>query len=139
MIALTHSLRVVLLLPLALQGEKGLPVLLEDMRATLGPRAGGARQAHRWSGRAHAPGGVIAGPLCHGSTSARMPRAEPIVGEPAANTLQPGSSIGYATTANDEVKITVEASLLVKGRPCLRSHGRGHRFETCHASHRFRR
>jgi hypothetical protein len=60
--------------------------------------------------------------------------SEPILmDEQAVNTLQPDSTRHYATTANSEVGSTLATSLLVTGGPCFRSHGRGHRFETCHA------
>jgi hypothetical protein len=54
-------------------------------------------------------------------------------GKQAANALQPDSSSRYAPTANAKVGGTIEASLLVKRRPCLSSHGRSHRFDPCHA------
>jgi hypothetical protein len=50
-----------------------------------------------------------------------------LAGLPAANTLQPTGSSRHTTTANAEAESTIAASLLVKHRPYLRSHGRGHR------------
>jgi hypothetical protein len=53
----------------------------------------------------------------------------PAGGEQAANALQQGSISREATTADAKVSGTIAASPLVRRRPCLRSHGRGRRFE----------
>jgi hypothetical protein len=77
---------------------------------------------------------VMIGPPEASATGRDRGASEPILmDEQAANTLQPDSTRHYATTANSEVGSTLATSLLVTGGPCLRSHGRGHRFETCHA------
>jgi hypothetical protein len=62
-------------------------------------------------------------------------KPEPAGGEQAANALQPDSSSRHAMTSDAKVGSTIAASPLVASRPCLFSHGRGHRFETCHAHH----
>ena len=64
--------------------------------------------------------------------SKRWPRGDPditsrpIGGEQAANAPRPTSTSRLATTPNAEFGGMIEASPLVIGRPCLRSHGRGH-------------
>jgi hypothetical protein len=79
-------------------------------------------------------GDGMIGPPEASATGRDRGASEPILmDEQAANTLQPDSTRHYATTANSEVGSTLATSLLVTGGPCLRSHGRGHRFETCHA------
>jgi hypothetical protein len=54
----------------------------------------------------------------------------PAGGEQAANVLQPDSSSRHATTLNAKVRGMIEALRLVMSWRCLRSPGRGHRFET---------
>jgi hypothetical protein len=51
---------------------------------------------------------------------------EPAGGKQASNALQPDNSSRHATTPNAKVKATIQASPLVKRRPCLFSHGSGH-------------
>jgi len=63
--------------------------------------------------------------------------SRPAGGKQAANTLQPGGTSRHTTTANAKVRGAIEALRLVTKWRCLRSHGSGHRFETCHAHHRF--
>jgi hypothetical protein len=54
-------------------------------------------------------------------------------GEQAANTLQLDGNSRYATTANAKVSGAIEGLPLVRRCRCLRSHGRSHRFDPCHA------
>jgi hypothetical protein len=59
--------------------------------------------------------------------------AESAGGEQAANTLQPDDSSWHATTPNAKVRGAIEALRLVTKWRCVRSHGRSHRFDPCHA------
>jgi hypothetical protein len=60
----------------------------------------------------------------------RTGQAEPGGEQTGGEHLQPDSSSRHATTPNGKVRSAIEALRLVTRWRCLRSHGRGHRFET---------